>query len=122
MTDLPVIIVLLLCVGTLIVGTLAWTFYADPVKGMAQATHRPEQLPLVMIDRYVAIGVIQIGLVFFGNLQMVAVFCVAGAVMGLGDALIYARAGYPHIKHTVSGLIAVLGLILSLYFIAMGAQ
>ncbi|MEO0390776.1 MAG: DUF4267 domain-containing protein [Pseudomonadota bacterium] len=117
MTDLPLILVALLGVGILIVLPLAWAFYSDPEKGMAQATHRLEQLPYVMVDRYLAVAIIQLGLIFFGNLEMVAVFCVAGAVMGLGDGLIYKRAGHPHIKHTISGLIAVLGFVLTMYFL-----
>ena len=117
MTDLPLILVALLLIGAAIVFGLAWAFYKNPEAGMAQATHRPEKLPLVMIDRYIAVGIIQIGLILFGSLEMIAVFCVAGAVMGLGDGLIYARAGHPHMKHTSSGILAVIGLILTLYFI-----
>jgi hypothetical protein len=84
---------------------------------MAEATHRPEQLPLVMIDRYLAVTVIQIGLFFFGSLEMVAVFCVAGMIMGFGDGLIYSRAGHPHMKHTSSGILALVALCVTLYFI-----
>ena len=118
MSDLPVIIILLLLVGAIMVWMLAWAFYSDPEKGMAAATHRPEKLPLVMVDRYIAVGLIQLGLIFFGNLQMVAVFCVAGAIMGLGDGLIYARAGHPHMKHTSSGLLALVGLAVTLYYMS----
>ncbi|MEO0939630.1 MAG: hypothetical protein AAFY38_15860 [Pseudomonadota bacterium] len=117
MTDLPLILVILLGVGILIVMPLALAFARDPQKGFEMSTHRHEQLPYVMVDRYLGIAVIQLGLIFFGNLEMVAVFCVAGAIMGLGDGLIYARAGHPHIKHTISGLIAILGLVLTLYFL-----
>jgi len=117
MTDLPLILVALLGIGILIVMPLAWAFYSDPQKGFDMSTHRHEQLPYVMVDRYLGIAVIQLGLIFFGSLEMVAVFCVAGAIMGLGDGLIYARAGHPHIKHTISGLIAVFGFVLTMYFI-----
>lgn len=120
MTQLPWILVALLGVGAVLVLSLAWVFYKDPVKGMAEATHRPEQLPLVMIDRYVAVAVIQIGLVFFGSLEMVAIFCVAGMIMGFGDGLIYKSAGHPHIKHTASGVLALVGFVLTLYFIVAG--
>lgn len=117
MMDLPWIILALLLIGGVLTGVLALAFYRDPVKGMAEATHRPEQLPLVMIDRYIAVTIIQIGLFFFGSLEMVAVFCVAGAVMGLGDGLIYARAGHPSAKHTSSGILAVVALMVTLYYI-----
>ena len=120
MTNLPIILVVLLGIGALMVWSLAWAFYSDPAKGMETATHRPEKLPLVMVDRYLAVGLIQLGLIFFGSLEMVGVFCVAGAVMGLGDGLIYARAGLPHAKHTSSGILALVGLAITLYFIFTG--
>lgn len=100
--------------------SLAWAFAQGPERGFEMTTHRAEQLPFVMIDRYIAVGVIQIGLIFFGSLEMVAVFCVAGVIMGLGDSLIYARAGHPHRKHTSSGLLALVGLALTLYFLLQG--
>ena len=115
--NLPIILLILLGVGAVLTGLLALAFYRDPAEGMAEATHRPEQLPLVMIDRYLAVTVIQIGLFFFGSLEMVAVFCIAGMIMGLGDGLIYARAGYPHMKHTSSGILALVALVVTLYFI-----
>ncbi len=117
MMGLPIIILILLGVGAILTGLLALAFYRDPVKGMEEATHRPEMLPLVMIDRYVAVTVIQVGLFFFGSLEMVAVFCVAGMVMGFGDGLIYSRAGYPHAKHTSSGVLAFVALIVTLFYI-----
>jgi hypothetical protein len=111
----------LLALGTALVLTFAYAFYSDEEKAFALSTHRREKLPLVMVDRYIAMAVIQLGLILFGSLEMVAVFCVAGAVMGLGDGLIYARAGHTHIKHTASGLFAVFGFLLTLYFINSGA-
>lgn len=115
--DLPIILLILLGVGAVLTALLALAFYRDPVKGMEGSTHRPEKLPLVMIDRYLAVTVIQIGLFFFGSLEMVAVFCVAGMIMGLGDGLIYARAGHPHVKHTSSGVLAFVALIVTLFYI-----
>lgn len=50
---------------------------------------------------------------------MIAVFCVAGAVMGLGDGLIYHRAGHPHIKHTLSGVLALGGLAVTVFYIML---
>ena len=58
-----------------------------------------------------------LGLIFFGSLEMVAVFCVAGAIMGLGDGLIYSQAGFTHWKHTITGILALVGLIIALYYI-----
>lgn len=120
MTDLPILLLILLGVGSVLTGLLALAFYRDPVTGMAQATHLPEKLPLLMIDRYLAITVIQAGLFFFGSLEMVAVFCVAGMIMGFGDGLIYARAGHPHIKHTFAGILGFVALCVTVYYIVAG--
>lgn len=116
----PLPLLILLGVGAVLTAVLAFTWYKDPVKGMADATHLPEKLPLVLIDRYLGVTIIQLGLIFFGSLEMIAVFCVAGMVMGFGDGLIYARAGHPHMKHTSSGLLALLGLVVCLYYIFAG--
>ncbi|MEM8577665.1 MAG: DUF4267 domain-containing protein [Pseudomonadota bacterium] len=117
MTDLPLILVALLGIGILIVLPLAYLFATNEARAFEVSTHRPEKLPKVMVDRYVAIAVIQLGLIFFGNLEMVAVFCVAAMIMGLGDGLIYKRAGLPHWNHTQSGLIALAGFVITIYFI-----
>ncbi|QUJ75051.1 hypothetical protein KDD17_08320 [Sulfitobacter albidus] len=121
MTLPPWPLLVLLGVGAVLTALLALAFYRDPVKGMEEATHRPEKLPLVMIDRYLAVTIIQVGLIFFGTLEMIAVFCVAGAVMGLGDGLIYARAKLPHIKHTLSGVLALIGLAVTIYYMTGSA-
>lgn len=113
----PVPLLVLLGIGAAMTALLAYTFWQNPEKGMADATHLPEKLPLVMIDRYIGVTIIQIGLIFFGSLEMIAVFCVAGAVMGLGDGLIYARAGEPHTKHTLSGVLAIVGLAVTVFYI-----
>lgn len=121
MTLAPVPLTVLLGVGAVMTALLAFAFLRSPAKGMVQATHRPESLPLVMIDRYLGLAIIQLGLIFFGSLEMIAVFCVAGAVMGFGDSLIYARSGHTHLKHTMSGCLAMIGLAVTLYYLLGGA-
>lgn len=64
MMTAPVPLLVLLGVGAVLTGLLAYAFWRDPVKGMADATHRPEKLPLVMVDRYIAVTIFQIGLFF----------------------------------------------------------
>lgn len=118
MTLPPWPLLILLGIGAVMTAILAITFYRDPIKGMTEATHLPEKLPLVMIDRYIGITIIQVGLILFGSLEMIAMFCLAGIVMGFGDGLIYARAGHSHAKHTASGLLALTGFAVSLYYIS----
>jgi hypothetical protein len=40
--------------------------------------------------------------------------------MGFADGLIYARAGHPHMKHTVSGVLSVVALGVTLAALAAG--
>lgn len=113
--SLVLLVKICLLLAALLVGVLAWLFWTNPEEGFRQSTHRPEQLPYVMADRYTAVAIIALGLVFFGTLEMIAVFFVAAAVMGLADGAIYARAGLPHWKHTASGLLALVALALTLF-------
>jgi hypothetical protein len=76
----------------LVVQGLAWLAVAitcgialacvpDPVVGMRRLTHRLEQLPQVMLGRYIAFA-------------------------GFVDSFIYARLGKPYVKHLCAGLAA----------------
>lgn len=103
-----------LCLGGAVVtGVLALIFWRDPEAGMAAATHRPEKLPLVMIDRYVAFTFLALAAAWHGDAGVIAVLFVAFAFMGLADAVIYARAGHPFIKHAAAGVAAFLVAIVA---------
>ena len=100
---------ILLCLGGAVVtGFLAVIFWRDPEAGMAAATHRAEKLPLVMTDRYVAFAFLALAAAWHGDPGVIAVLFVAFAFMGLADGVIYARAGFPHIKHTAAGVAALI--------------
>ncbi|MGR3712097.1 MAG: hypothetical protein ACU0A6_03130 [Shimia sp.] len=94
--------------GAIVTGILAVTFWRDPVAGMKSATHRLEQLPQVMTDRYVAFTFLALAAAWHGDAGVIAVLFVAFAFMGFADGMIYARAGHPHIKHTAAGVAAAL--------------
>lgn len=111
---MPIIVILCLAVTSLLLLSLAWAFYQSPEKGYRATTHREEQLPQVMIDRYVAFAVIGLGLIFWGNTPMVAIFFLAGAIMGLGDMVIYARAGHSYSKHATAGGLSLVAMIITL--------
>ena len=93
-------------VTVLILTLLAWAFWTDPDKGLEQTTHRLEKLPYVMADRYTAFAFLALVFTIYGDLNvLIALFAVC-AFMGFADGLIYARAGHPHWKHTVSGILS----------------
>jgi hypothetical protein len=98
----------------LILSTLAYAFWSNPARGLVQTTHRIEQLPLVMADRYTAFALLTLAIIFFGDLRLMAAFFAVCAFMGFADGRIYARAGYPHMKHTISGVLSVIALSVTL--------
>jgi hypothetical protein len=94
----------------LILSGLAYAFWSNPTRGLVQTTHRIEQLPLVLADRYTAFALLTLAILLFGDLRLMAAFFAVCAFMGFADGLIYARAGHPHIKHTFSGILSVIAL------------
>jgi hypothetical protein len=94
----------------LILSGLAYAFWSNPTRGLVQTTHRIEQLPLVLADRYTAFALLTLAILLFGDLRLMASFFAVCAFMGFADGLIYARAGHPHIKHTFSGILSVIAL------------
>ncbi|WP_306045542.1 hypothetical protein [Nioella sp. MMSF_3534] len=100
-------------VTVLILALLAWAFWTDPAKGLEQTTHRLEKLPTVMADRYTAFAVLALVFTIYGDLNvLIALFAVC-AFMGFADGLIYARAGHPHMKHTISGVLSSVALAIA---------
>jgi hypothetical protein len=110
---LSLVITVFLGIAVLLVGSLAWLFWTDPERGLRESTHRLENLPSVMADRYTAFGVLGIGMMLFGDYPIITVYFLAGAIMGLCDGAIYARAGHPHLKHTASGVLSLLAMIVT---------
>ena len=94
------------CLGVLMTGALAIAFLRDPVAGMSAATHRPEKLPQVMADRYIGFALLALGATLYGDLAVIAGLFAVFAFMGLADAWIYARDGFPFSKHLGAGLAA----------------
>ncbi len=101
-----------------ILAGLALIMARNPVAGLAQLTHRVEQLPLVLADRYAAFAALALAATLWGDLRMLAALFLAFAWMGLADGLIYARAGHPHWKHTASGIASLAGAGITLAALA----
>ena len=92
--------------GVAVTASLAAVFIRDPVKGMAQTTHHPDQLPQVMTGRYIALTALALGATIYGNLSVIAFLFAVFAFLGFADAFIYARAGRPALKHVIAGATA----------------
>ena len=106
MIDLPTLAVLLSGGGILVTGLLATAFLRDPIRGMAQTTHRAESLPRVMADRYVAFTALAAGATLYRDLAVIAFLFAVFAFMSYADTAIYARDGHPYVKHLIAGLAA----------------
>ncbi len=102
-----------------ILTVMAVAFWASPSRGMALTTHRTELLPRVMADRYTAFAVLALVVLLLGDLRLYAAFFAVCAFMGLADGAIYARAGHPHMKHTLSGVLSVIALGVTLAALAV---
>ena len=94
-------------IGLVMMLAMAYAFWRSPEAGFSLTTHRLEQLPSVMADRYMAFALLLIFMLWYGDLVVLAAFFVIGAFMGLADGFIYARRGLPHWKHTASGILSV---------------
>jgi hypothetical protein len=107
---LATLVTVCMLITVLILGGLAFAFWSNPARGLVQTTHRVELLPLVLVDRYTAFAILALAILAFGDLRLTATFFAVCAFMGFADGMIYARAGHPHMKHTVSGVLSVIAL------------
>ena len=113
--DLGTVTIWLSVGGALVTGYLAFIFIRSPERGMAEATHRPEKLPLVMIDRYISFAFLALAAAWHGDPLVICVLFIAFAFMGLADGVIYARAGHPYIKHAGAGVAALIVAIVAAF-------
>ena len=102
--------------GVAVTASLAALFIRDPVRGMVQTTHHPDQLPQVMTGRYVALTALALGATLYGNMVVIAFLFAVFAFLGFADAFIYSRAGRPALKHVIAGITA-----MSVMAVAIGA-
>ena len=108
-------VITLAAIGALIPAYLAAVFGLAPAeRALAQATHRAEALPLVMVNRYATFALFASAAALSGDMTVIAATFAILAVPGLGDTLIYARAGHSYVKHLAAGLGALIVSALAL--------
>ena len=101
MSGLPLPLMLLGWALTLTVVYLAWAFWSDSEAGLAFATHRAEQLPRVMVNRYFVIFMFMGGALVSRDPLWIAYAFAVNGIAPLWDAMIYRKAGQPFAKHLV---------------------
>jgi hypothetical protein len=113
MTEMPLIIMALGAILSVIVIYLGVLFQFAPERGLAFATHKVENLPAVMANRYFSMAAVMVGSLVYGRPEVIAFVFAATGFGPAHDAWIYARAGQSYKKH-------VLPAVLSAY-VAIGA-
>ncbi|MFN7053715.1 MAG: DUF4267 domain-containing protein [Gemmobacter sp.] len=86
-------------------GGFGVLFALNPAKGLRAASHWPEQLPLVMSDRYIGTAFLLLGVLMFGDFRLLTWFLGVVGIAGLADVLIYARAGRPYAPHLIAAVL-----------------
>jgi len=94
-------------VAVLVTAAIAAACIPDPRAGMVKLTHIVDQLPNVMLGRYLAFTGFTAFLAWLGDLRVMAGWGVALAFMAFADTFIYARLGKPYVKHLSAGVAAV---------------
>lgn len=94
-----------LCLAAL--AAMATAFWASPALGLRLTTHRENLLPRVLAGRYTAFAMLAVFVLVQGDPALFALLFAVCAFMGLADGMIYAQAGHPHMKHTLSGVLSV---------------
>ena len=100
MTGTVATLLAILCLS--LTGLFGILFLMNPTRGLALASHRLEQLPLVMSDRYIGTAFLLLGVLMFGDYRLLAWFLAVVGIAGLGDVLIYARAKAPILPHLIA--------------------
>lgn len=96
--------ILLSGIGILVTGLLAVLFLRDPVRGMAQVTHRAEDLPRVMAGRYSGFFLLAVGATVYGDIRVIGGLFAVFAFVSFYDAWLYASGGHAYGKHLQAGI------------------
>lgn len=104
-------IALVITVG--ITGSLVWRFVRNRDAAMEWATHRLVHLPEVMTGRYIAIFAFAVGVLILNDPAVSVYFFVICTFIGFYDGWVYFSKGYPHWKHTITGVLSLAALLVA---------
>ena len=82
--------------------------------GLRLLQHRVDMLPQAMLVRYAGLAVLALVASWINAPRVLFGMLLAMAVIGLGDAFIYRRAGHPFWLHLAVGVAAAFAALLSL--------
>jgi len=96
-------------IGAMVAAYLAAVFAFAPAEvAYAQATHRADQMPMVMAGRYVTFGLFAAAAAASRDPRIIAATFAILAVPALWDTLLYAGIGESFVKHLAAGLAALI--------------
>lgn len=87
---------------------------ANPARGLAVLTHRPEFLPRVMVGRYAAQAFLVLLALWMADAGFLLALMLAFVLISFWDAALYARAGHRFGPHLLAGLASMAGALLLL--------
>lgn len=114
MITLPTLALALSGGGVLVAGWLTLVYLRNPVVALGLTTHRLEDLPRVMTNRYAACLLLALGATLYGDPEVIAYLFAVFAMMAFSDALIYGRRGHAYGKHLISGLASTIVCLVAL--------
>ncbi|HBS49674.1 MAG TPA: hypothetical protein DEA05_06115 [Rhodobacteraceae bacterium] len=85
--------------------------------GLKLVQHRVEMLPQALLVRYAGMSVLALIAVWLNAPRFLAAILLSFAVIGLGDAFIYRRAGHPFWLHLAAGAAAAIAAVVTLFAI-----
>jgi hypothetical protein len=111
---LTAITLILAGIGCVWTGLLAIAFLRDPAHGMTMTSHTEDQLPRVMVGRYVLLVALAVAALIYRDLRVIAFLYSGFAFLGFADAFIYSRVRKPAAKHVMAGISALIVVLVAL--------
>lgn len=98
--------------GVAVTGVIACICLFNPAAGMAKLGHEVEQLPNVMLGRYIAIFGFSLFAAYYADFIVLLAWLTAAGFMAFFDAVLYARQSKPYGTHLVAGILTFIAIIL----------
>lgn len=98
--------------GVAVTGVIASICLYNPTAGLAKLNHELDQLPNVMLGRYIAIFGFSFFAAYYADFIVLIAWLTAASFMALFDAALYARQNKPYGTHLTAGILTVIAIIL----------
>ncbi len=98
--------------GVTVTGAIACICLYNPAAGLARLGHKAEQLPYVMLGRYLAIFGFSLFAAYYADFIVLLAWLTAAGFMALFDTVLYARQSKPYGTHLAAGILTVIAIIL----------